>query len=106
MAGRAVDAATFTSTRSDVIKVPSPDVPLAKWAKLSVVSWSSVASGPIGTTGSVVKIRLPASSSTATPVNDSPAGTVQRTDPTKSVVSVSVNSSSMNWASWPLALNV
>ncbi len=38
-----------------------------------------------GTTGSVVKIRLPASSSTATPVNiASPGGAVQRTSPTKS----------------------
>ena len=61
----------------------------------------SAASGPIGTTGSVVKIRLPASSSTATPVHDSPAGTVQRTDPTKSVVSVVENSSSMNLATCP-----
>ena len=39
-----------------------------------------------GTTGSVVKIRLPASSSTATPVNG--PGAVQRTNPTKSDVSV------------------
>ena len=34
-----------------------------------------------GTTGSVVKIRLAASSSTATPVNNPPSGAVQRTRP-------------------------
>ena len=53
-----------------------------------------------GTTGSVVKMRLPASSSTATPVNR--PGAAQRTDPAKSDVSVRVNTSSMNRASCPL----
>ena len=48
-----------------------------------------------GTTGNVVKIWLLASSSTATPVNIPPSGAVQRTDPTKSDVSVLVNISSM-----------
>ena len=45
-----------------------------------------------GTTGSVVKMRFSASSSTATPVNTPPpsAGAVPRTDPTKSDVSVQV----------------
>ena len=57
-----------------------------------------------GTTGRVVKIRLSASISTAIPVNNPPRGTVQRTDPTKSVVSVAVNSSSMNRAASPLPL--
>ena len=46
-----------------------------------------------GTTGSVVKMRLPASSSTATPVNIPSPGAVQRTDPTKSDVSAPVNTS-------------
>ena len=47
-----------------------------------------------GTTSSVVKMRLAASSSKATPVNRS--GAVQHTDPTKSDASVRVNISSMN----------
>ena len=51
--------------------------------------------GP-GTTGSVVKIRFPASNSTAAAVNiPSPGEAVQRTDPTKSDISVKVNISSM-----------
>ena len=47
-----------------------------------------------GTTGSVVKMRLPASTSTANPVNFPSPGAVQRTVPTKSVVSVAVNAES------------
>ena len=46
---------------------------------------------------------LPASSSTATPVNIPSPGAVQRTDPTKSDVSVRGNNSSMYRASCPLA---
>ena len=46
---------------------------------------------------------LPALSSTATPVNIPSPGAVQRTDPTKSDVSVPVNNSSMYRACCPLA---
>ena len=56
----------------------------------------------------MVKIWLPASSSTATPVNiPSPsAGAVQRTEPTKSDVSVKVNISSMYRASCPIGFQI
>ena len=52
----------------------------------------------MGTTGRVVKIRLPVSSSTATPVNIPSPAAVHLTDPTKSLVSVLVKTSSMNRA--------
>ena len=49
-----------------------------------------------GTTGKVVKLRLTASSSTATPVNIPSPGAAQRTDPTKSDVSATGNASLIN----------
>ena len=75
-------------------------LPLAKCAKYRTVSWPPPPARATGTTGSVVTMRLPASSSTAIPVNR--PGAVQRTDPTKSDVSVAVNTSSMYRASCPL----
>ena len=51
----------------------------------------------------MVKIWLLASSSTTTPVNAPSPGAVQRTDPTKSDVSVRGNNSSMYRACCPLA---
>ena len=76
-------------------------VPLAKCAKSRKASLFMPSVLSTGTTGSVVKMRFPASSSTATPVNG--PGAVQRTDPTKSDVSAFVNICSMNRASCPLA---
>ena len=55
----------------------------------------------IGTTGRVVKIWLPVSSSTATPVNILSPDARHLTDPTKSLVSVRVNSSSIKLATCP-----
>ena len=88
---------------SFVIQTSSPHRTRGKGGRLSPNTKPGQPKSPVysrevlsgtGTTGSVVKIRLAASSSKATPVNRSSA--VQRTDPTKSDASVRVNISSMN----------
>ena len=58
--------------------------------------YSSAILSSTGTTGRVVKMRLAPSTSTANPVYSPCPGALQRTVPAKSVVSVAVNSSSMN----------
>ena len=72
-------------------------MPLSQDRDTTGVYSRSVLSGT-GTTGSVVKMRVPGSISRATAVNRSPPGALQRTDPAKSDVSVSGNAWSMSQA--------